>query len=141
MSEKFVATMLSIGEALRTGYTDLATLAEELFEWHTSAGPFGRRDNRDRSYHLWDIACELALLKAPDVSALPHDLMDKEVCANVHVGRGSREARKQDSLAKLRPAAAAIGKAGYSDTADKVRRDVSRADDTRHIPGAYEGGL
>jgi hypothetical protein len=141
MAEKVVAQMIGVGEAVRTGYADLATLQQELHDWWIAAGPRRGPDNTDRSYHLRTISKDLAKIEAPELSALSGDLLNREVCAVVHTGRGSQEARKQDALAMLRPAATALARAGVSELADKIRHDIELVDSTRRIPGAYEGGL
>jgi len=68
----------------------------------------------------------------------PDDLLKREICAVLRANRRSREARRDNALAMLRPAAAALAKGGLSDLADKIRRDIDTVNSMGRIPGAYE---
>jgi hypothetical protein len=133
MPERVTAQVMSVGEALRTGYDELAALRAEIEDSRVAALQSGA--SNDRSYRLKSIYLALASIIAPKPHELSPDILKRDVCAVVHCGSKSREIRKQDALAMLRPASAALRRAGFDHTADKVRSDVRRAGLALRIPG------
>jgi hypothetical protein len=133
MVETVTAQVMSVAEALRAGYHELTTLRAEIRNCRIAAPDNGHPG--DHSYRLRSIYLALASIVAPDVQGLPRDILKRDVCAVVHTGLRSREARKLDALAMLRPAAAALRRAGLDQTADKIRSDVRRAGLALRVPG------
>jgi hypothetical protein len=133
MVERVTAQVMSVAEALRAGYDELAMLQTEVR--HATLGAPHNGEPDDGSYRLRSICAALASIVAPDVKGLPADVLKWDMCAVVHTDPSSREARKLDALAMLRPAAAALRRAGLDQTADKIQGDVRRAGLALRIPG------
>jgi hypothetical protein len=83
---------------------------------------------------------DLEKLSPPDVATLPADIAEREICANICADRKSRDLRRDNALAKLRPAVAALRRGGCTDIAEVVYKDISRID-SQHIPVAYQSYL
>lgn len=139
MADKAVAEMMSIATALRMGYSDIATIRQEVEDWWTGMSSWRRPDNRDRTFYLKEIINDLKDIDPPDLTGVPTEVLGREVCATLIVGSKSRETRLNNALARLRPSAAALLRAGYQDIGAKITRDIQKAAwKTYRIPGAYE---
>jgi hypothetical protein len=137
MVDTVTAQVMSVAEALRAGYGELAALRAEIRDSRVAMPKDGEPD--DHGFRLKSIYFALAGIVAPDVQGLPSEISRRDVCAVVHTGLRTREARKQDALAMLRPAAAALRRAGLDQAADKIRSDVRRAGLALRIPENPDG--
>ena len=138
MSEKLEVQMIATGEAIKAAYAEFAALGEELSTMLVRMEPRSGPDNRDSSVRLRFITRGLQDIEHPDLSALPIEVAESIVGANVDIRRTpSRQTRLSNAMAKLRPALAKVRRAGMMDLADKIERDLLRAD-VGPIPGAYD---
>jgi hypothetical protein len=135
--EKMAPQMMSVTDALMRGYAELATIRSELDESRSRRGPQWRPDNTVATMYLWNIVKDLEKLSPPDIAALPSDIAEREICANICTGGKSRSLRRDNAVAKLRPAVAALRRAGCTDIAETVDRDISRID-SWCTPVAYQ---
>jgi hypothetical protein len=101
-------------------------------------GPRWRPDNTSRRFFISSVRDDLEIIAAPDLTCIPEDILAREVCVVLCVGSKSRETRRQNSLARLRPAVASLRKAGLNSVVEKIGLDIKRVDWTFRIRGAYE---
>lgn len=138
MAEKVVAQMETIREALLAAYAELATIRRELDDWLGRMGPRWRPDNTSCRFFISSVRDDLEIIAAPDLTCIPEDILAREVCVVLCVGSKSCETRRQNSLARLRPAVASLRKAGLNSVVEKIGLDIKRVDWTFRIRGAYE---
>ena len=139
MAVKMVPEMASISEAIKTAYSELYAIRTELDSWLSRKGPRTRRDVTISTATLWEIVDDyLEKIIAPDLTTIPSPLAEYQVCVNLSVGSKSRETRRQNAMARLRPAVAALRKAGMAEISGKLKKDITHIDFMPRIPGAYE---
>jgi hypothetical protein len=136
---KATAEMITIDDAITSAYAELALIARELGDWISKASPVWRPDNRVSTQYLqmvYDDLCKVG--PAPDLSELPAELRKREVCVIAETSSKSRETKRRNALAKLRPAAAVLRKTPFTALAEKISNDIHAATYVFRIPGAYE---
>jgi len=104
MVERVTAQVMSVADALRAGYDELALPRAELRHCRVAAPSNGEPD--DRSYRLRSIYFALASIVAPDVQKLPPDISRRDVCrsswwvkepGNSEAGRSGHAASRSGS--------------------------------------------
>lgn len=138
MASKSIAEMMTVATAIQQGYGELNTIRPELWEWWSRMGPKRRPDNTSRSFFVYEIIKELDRLTPPDLSAVTDEALRREVCVSLQLDSKSREARKDNALAKLRPSVVALRKAGFSNLSDKISDDITIVAGMYYIRGAYQ---
>jgi hypothetical protein len=91
MKPRMELVMISLRAALLSSYSEFAALRDEIDVWHTQRQPFYRKDNRDSTYYLGQIADGLRSVSFPDFSFLAIEVQDKMICANLRIDSVSRE--------------------------------------------------